>query len=263
MKNIRLILSDYLRSWVLWLHRKAITRSRLVHVERVMRMRKRLSSFFNVIDVLTPLDFVYRSRGYQLRGEHSEELCGLFDSSVQMGTWAIDQRGAKLLWEWLEKERPSHIFEFGSGVSTLVIGAWIKQSCTLGTSCVSIDQNQHDAEKTNAWLKRVGLSDFVNVYHVPIDGAGKYQFDEINHITSGTKFDFVFVDGPAGPDGCRRHTLPALKSHLSDKGVWFLHDALRDGELDIVQQWQRDDIFRTKGIYVVGQGLAMGEWGAE
>ena len=55
MKNIRLILSDYLRSWVLWLHRKAITRSRLVHVERVMRMRKRLSSFFNVIDVLTPL----------------------------------------------------------------------------------------------------------------------------------------------------------------------------------------------------------------
>jgi hypothetical protein len=38
---------------------------------------------------------------------------------------------------------------------------------------------------------------------------------------------------------------------------------LRDGELDIVQQWQRDDIFRTKGIYVVGQGLAMGEWGAE
>ncbi|HRR34273.1 MAG TPA: hypothetical protein P5026_09260, partial [Kiritimatiellia bacterium] len=99
--------------------------------------------------------------------------------------------------------------------------------------------------------------------HVPIDESGKYQLDEINHITNGAKFDFVFVDGPAGPDGCRRHTLPALRSHLSDKGVWFLHDALRDGELDVVQQWQRDDIFRTKGIYIVGQGLAMGEWGGE
>lgn len=54
-----------------------------------------------------------------------------------------------------------------------------------------------------------------------------------------------------------------LKSYLSDKGVWFLHDALRDGELDVVQQWQRDEIFRTKGIYVVGQGLAIGEWGGE
>jgi len=232
-------------------------------VERVMRMRKRLSSFFGVTDVLTPLDFVYRSRGYQLRGKQSKVLRDLLDSSVQMGTWAIDQNGAKMLWEWLEKERPAHIFEFGSGVSTLVFGAWIKQSATQGTSCVSIDQNRRDAEKTNAWLKRLGLSDFVIVHHVPVDVSGRYHLAEASGIMNGVKYDFVFVDGPAGPDGCRCHTLPALRPHLSDKGVWFLHDALRDGELYAIQQWQRDDVFRTKGIYAVGQGLAVGEWGAE
>ena len=39
---------------------------------------------------------------------------------------------------------------------------------------------------------------------------------------------------------------------------WFLDDAFRDGELDILRNWARQPEFGVQGIVPIGKGLATG-----
>jgi hypothetical protein len=75
------------------------------------------------------------------------------------------------------------------------------------------------------------------------------------------RLDFVLVDGPPAWKGdrlARSLALYELKRHLAYEAVLVLDDAIRDGEVEIANQWLRDipDLhFRTvrigRGLFVV------------
>lgn len=192
-------------------------------------------------------------------GKH-DELVSVFAGS-QLGTWAIDSRTIDFIWSRLDKSRPNTILEFGSGSSTCVFASWLKKNNPDG-KIVSIDQNEWAAQETEERLKAFGLQGFVKLLVMQQGANDRYEVDLslLGDALQGRKVDLVFSDGPAGVDGCRDNTLPAVLPLLADKAIWFLHDALRDGELSICRSWRKINGISVEGIVPFGNGLAVGTW---
>ena len=96
--------------------------------------------------------------------------------------------------------------------------------------------------------------------HAPLSAASRYCIDleQVKRHLDGRALDWVLIDGPAGPEGCRDTTLPGVISLCRDGARWFLDDALRDGELKILRDWSRLRGVYLEGIYPIGKGLATG-----
>lgn len=192
-------------------------------------------------------------------GEHSE-LADIF-SGVELGTWAIDSRTMDWLWDFLNKNKPNTILEFGSGSSTCLFCTWMKKYNKSGM-VISIEQNKSEAEKTSARLSAHGMANNGKVIFMETDAAGRIIVDQrkIAQELHGKKVEMLFVDGPAGPAGCRENTLMASMPLLSPSGHWFLHDSYRTGELRIIEQWSNLNGVMVHGILSFGNGLGVGEW---
>ncbi len=249
---------DYFRTAILWIGRTCLGRNRLLPLDHVLRVRHRLKCMFHGEDLLVPLNLVFSSHRFHGRVPALVHLL----RDVPLGTWAVDQCGVELIWQRLDKARPRVICEFGSGATTLVFARWLKHAGIPHGVCISIDQSADEASNTRLRLESAGLSAFASVHHVPVDADTRFAFDapHLAALFEGRPIDFVFVDGPAGASGCRLSTLPMLEGWLAERGVWMLHDALRDGELEVVQAWTANRRFALDGIYATGTGLAIGNW---
>lgn len=252
-------LRDIIRTCMLCLWRMAYRDKPPLSLDRILHMRAWLAKVFCMKDVLSPLSFAYASRGYHGK---VASLHSLINDKTELGVWSIDQKGIDLLWDMLEKKRPRAILEFGSGVSTLVIAAWIKESSVKDGVCISLDQDGAEAKKNAERLEVAGLSQYVKVITAHLNKDEFYSVDLNPHLDQvpGRSFDFVFVDGPAGSAGCRYNTLPIVRAWLAEEVTWVLHDALRDGEIDVIQKWLRMPGFSVDGFFFVGQGMATGKW---
>jgi hypothetical protein len=249
--------SDYLRTAVLIVYRWLVgSEPRSYNHHNYVRSVLRV--FFLGQDTLMPLSIAFQSNGY-----HGDLTIfkSLFSDTI-LGTWAIDQAGIDVIWKTLEKIKPKVIVEFGSGSSTLVFASWLKQRNASDNSCISIEQDEREAEATRSRLVKHGLSKYVFVIVAPVNKDGCYELpdDKIREIIAQRKVDFVFIDGPSGPTGCRINTREVILPYLEKQCYWLLHDALRDGEMSIVKQWG-DVQGRCYGICPVGQGIAFGRWG--
>lgn len=181
-------------------------------------------------------------------------------NGLELGLWAIDSLTADCLWHYMESQHPSVILEFGSGSSTCVFAAWMKANNPNGI-IVSVDQHDSEADKTNSLLRQHGLDTFAKVIAMPLRSDDRYDIDisRIQSLLNGRTVDVLFTDGPAGPDGCRDNTLTEVQDILSDGATWFLHDALRDGEMSILRKWESEGA-SPLGIIPIGMGLAVGKW---
>lgn len=139
--------------------------------------------------------------------------------------------------------------------------AWIK-AVQPASRIVSIDQSEDEAHRTADRLAHFGLSKFGEVIAFPLDAEDRYTIskERLSHILNDRKADMVFVDGPAGKDGCRESTLKDAIPFLSSHGQIFLHDALRDGELQTLQSWSCIKGITIEGILPYGSGLGVGTW---
>lgn len=252
---------NHVRTWVLLVWRTFIWKEHLLPEDEVLRIRKSIRQVFKGSDVLVPLHYIFATKGYSGQNSLLGELLG---KECALGRWAIDQRGVDFLWDMLMKLNPKAIVEFGSGVSTLVIACWIAHHAKGKCSFVSVEQDALEKERTYERLTDKGLQDYVDIVHLPVDKLGKYCQNEQKRkeVFESAKFDLVFVDGPSGPPGCRMQTLPMVLPFCRDKGVWILHDAIRDEEIDIVQQWSSLPGVVFKGFYMLGQGIGIGKWQA-
>lgn len=188
------------------------------------------------------------------------ELANIF-TGVELGTWAIDSRTMDWLWDFLNQNKPNTILEFGSGSSTCLFCAWMKKYNESGI-VISIEQNKEEAEKTSARLSKHGIANNGRVLFMETDAAGKIIVDlqKISQELHDKKVDMLFVDGPAGPIGCRENTLKDSMPLLAPSGHWFLHDSYRTGELDIINRWSTLKGVTTLGILARGKGLGVGRW---
>ncbi|GEM_PF-1626003 len=205
-----------------------------------------------------PHDLLYRSG----RPVAVPELAGLVTADMLSG-WTLDAESISLVWMLLGRDAPSLILECGSGVSTLVFARFASLACSRGRRCsvMSMEQDQQIREKVDVELAQAGLRQFARVCHVPLRDGSDYDAEAVGAalaLVPRRHADFVFIDGPYGPPGCRAHTLTTLLPYLRNGARWLMDDAFRDGELSILRRWAACESLTVTGIYPIGKGLATG-----
>jgi predicted O-methyltransferase YrrM len=175
--------------------------------------------------------------------------------------WALDGETITFLWDLLQREQPKVIIECGAGVSTLVFAKSLDgYSLDSSGSLLSVEQNLWVKKAVETRLQGCGLEQRVSVMHSPVSRGGEYQIDpnQLRAHLGSKKVDWLVIDGPAGPDGCRASTLPSLAQFCRPGARWFLDDAYRDGELEVLNQWTGLTGVVVDGIYPIGKGLGTG-----
>lgn len=188
------------------------------------------------------------------------ELKNLLSDDI-LGEWALDAQTIKLLWDAIWQDRPQVVLEFGAGVSTMVLASYAllssshaERSCFIAT----LEQDLKVKENVEERLKESQLERFVKVLHAPLDNHGFYNLDELEVLLTDRCVQWVLIDGPSGPPGCRYEVLPAILKFCCHGARWFLDDAFRDGELQILRRWCNVPSITVDGIYPIGKGLATG-----
>lgn len=158
--------------------------------------------------------------------------------------WAASPDVLLYLHEYIREFKPLLLVEFGSGASTLVIADALKQNA-MG-KLISIDHSSSYARKTQSYIDREGLNNFVELKlsciepwssrHMNINDSRWYSEDVLGDINS---IDLVFVDGPPRPTCkyARYPALPVLFEKLAVDALVVLDDANRDDEIEIVKEW--------------------------
>ena len=208
-------------------------------------------------DSLLPVRFNKGEHGYH--GVHPE-LSKVFED-VELGTWAIDSMTMDYFWNHLSLKKTDVILEFGSGSSTCLFAAWMRSSNPDGL-IVSVDQNEWAANETRKRLKRYNLDKYSKVLVMDRRDDDRYNIDieKLREALSGRTVEMLFVDGPAGREGCRDNTLPECTALLADEGDFFIHDGLRDSEIDILMKWHQIKGVEVSGVLPYGNGLGVGTW---
>lgn len=236
-------------------------RSYPLSFDKLMQLRKRAGQEKDVLAV--PLEKT-RSSGKQLQNSYLASIL----AEDELGTWALDATVLNLLETKIRAKRPGAILEFGSGISTICF-AWFMHEIHEDEDSLrvySVEQSQSHLEKTRKRLIELGLDRIVKFIYAPlerqiIEGIQTecYKIFSPQHEPLFDRSpDFIVIDGPAAEDGARFGTLPLIKPFLKSGAVWYLDDALRDGELMAISQWTKLTYVKVHGVYLCGKGLATG-----
>ena len=163
------------------------------------------------------------------------------------GGWALTADAAVVLVREIALSRPRIIVEFGSGVSTLLIGRILKEAGH--GRLYSLDHDAHWAEQTRRHVRASGLEDYVRVLDAPLTkqrvGDGEYSwYDVPDEVREVDQIDLLVVDGPPqaiDPQGLPRYpALPTFYAQLSPAASVYVDDAGRPRETEMVQRWLRE-----------------------
>lgn len=120
----------------------------------------------------------------------------LQDPRTPRTTWSISDALAVELTRYLELRKPERILEIGSGLSTVVLGAYAVRH---GASVVTLEHAWKFYQRTRQALAQFGMDKQVQLRLAPLQSR---QFERYGREApwydtwlSGI-FDFVFVDGP-------------------------------------------------------------------
>jgi len=177
-----------------------------------------------------------------------------------VGAWRLDAPTIRMLWSSLELLGPTTILEFGSGTSTVVLASYAASRRNRLARIVSVEQNEWALADTRARLAEKHLDSYAEVFHAPVTPAGAYRLDPgvLQASFHECRPNWILIDGPVGPPGCRVHTLLEYGRLCAPGARWFLDDAFRNGELNALSRWSRTPGIEVEGIYPVGKGLATG-----
>jgi hypothetical protein len=181
----------------------------------------------------------------------------------ELGAWALDPATVDFLWARLHLDRPVSIIECGAGTSTVVLAAYadrVRRTSGQQVRIVTVEQSTSVRQIVLERLTRLNLAAHVLIIETPTAHDGSYTLDPaaIGSGLSGQRADWLLIDGPAGPDGCRTPALVQLRALCAPGGRWYLDDAFRDGELRALRSWAATPGIHVSGIYPVGKGVATG-----
>ena len=140
-------------------------------------------------------------------------------------------------------KQPRHIFEFGSGLSTLFLSRLQQElGASSHPSVMSIDHSQRCLGETRRALDH---TPGVFLLHAPLavtEWGGRvfttYHPDYTRHIPSGIHFDLVLIGGPPAYRYGREAPLYHLAPYLSPDALIILDDANREPEQEALRNWQ-------------------------
>jgi predicted O-methyltransferase YrrM len=146
----------------------------------------------------------------------------------------------------------SRMVELGAGASTLLFARLLREH---GGTLDAIEHDARWAQWVTDRLAREGLADVARVTLAPLeahplgaDGLPWYAREPLAEALAGAPVDLLLVDGPPAHERSVRHArypaLPALIGYLAEDAVVVLDDAVRDGERDVLERWERETPYR-------------------
>lgn len=200
---------------------------------------------------------LYRLQQQQLRRQNellaSQLLSSLFGDQypyLPQTRGSLDNHSLLILLNDLVLHERQSIIEFGSGISTILIGRLIRKN-GLNTRLVSVEHNTQWAETLRKNLKKENLDLFVEIITAPLESLSFlsehplpwYSATVLDRAIGERQFDMVIVDGPpAYLKEIELARLPAahyIKDKLENDFSLFLHDADREGEQQALQVWDK------------------------
>lgn len=162
------------------------------------------------------------------------------------GGWAMSSDALRFLAVLVRHLQPRHILEFGSGVSTIVIG----RACEQWSDSARISSIEHDPEFHQEMQRRLdteGKPGRVALQLAPIvarECVGRpmpmYHVNP-NLLASAESPDLVVVDGPPAALGGREGVLYQALDLTRSGTLVLLDDANRPQEQALVESW-RDNL---------------------
>jgi predicted O-methyltransferase YrrM len=139
------------------------------------------------------------------------------------------------------------ILEFGSGISTILIGRLIKQH-ELNAEITSVEHDKGWMDVIQKTIKKENLNGVIKLVYAPLrpnKQSNNEWYDEVNLKEITTKcYDMVVIDGPPAwekyKEEARFPALPFIINHLNENSVLYLDDANREGEQKIIRQWEEN-----------------------
>ena len=176
-----------------------------------------------------------------------------------LGVETLQFLGMLVLWR-----QPKHIFEFGSGLSTLFLARLQERLGTTGPfPIMSIDHSQRYLGETR---RALGGSPGVHLVHAPLavtECAGRvfttYHPAYTREIPHDVRFDLVIIDGPPAYRYGREAPLYHLAPYLTQDALIVLDDANREPEQEALANWERTwpDGFAVMHFPELKKGLAV------
>ncbi len=159
------------------------------------------------------------------------------------GGWAASTDLLGELMRAIAARRPQCVVELGSGVSTLVIAAALRNNGA--GRLISIDAEQAYAAQTREQLRRQNLGDWVELRFAALtemkcEGIARPWYDT-RVIADLTDVGLLLIDGPptALRADIRYPSLPFFWSRLAAGAIVLLDDAARPAERAMAAAWQR------------------------
>jgi predicted O-methyltransferase YrrM len=147
------------------------------------------------------------------------------------------------------------ILEFGSGISTIIIGRLIRFN-GLNSRVISIEHDASWAAEMQDLITLENLEEIVRIVHAPLISTQHtfptnqwYDTTIIDRELNGI-FDMVIIDGPPAWETqkkeARYQALPFVFSKLAQKSIVYLDDANREGEQKIITRWEKEFSIKFK-----------------
>ncbi|WKK76875.1 hypothetical protein QYS49_06350 [Marivirga salinae] len=219
---------------------------------------------------------IFMNKGIKLKGDtlslENDQLLKIYNQNIltselknqiQVSTdnlWTLDAETLNFLWAECNINKPKIILEFGSGISTKLFYQYFAEYPQNQFLLISIDQDQFYLTKTLNALR----SDLTNVTHHPMNFPTGNNGFMLNHelieniIKKYGEIDFVLIDAPYGAWEARLNTLPSILNYCKKNALWFLDDAFRDSEMEILRKWKGNNEIKIEGIVNIGKGIAKG-----
>jgi predicted O-methyltransferase YrrM len=160
-----------------------------------------------------------------------------------MGTWAIEADFGQLIARELTG-RPAAVVECGSGLTTLLIGAWLR--ATGHGTLHSLEHDSCFADEITARLRKSGVAENVNVIDAPLShqtvgGTRIPWYDPSAIARLPSAIDLLVVDGPPAVTPLARWpVIPLLHDRLAPGAVVLVDDGRTNHARHTVERWVSD-----------------------
>ncbi|MFC1811131.1 class I SAM-dependent methyltransferase [Thermodesulfobacteriota bacterium] len=161
-----------------------------------------------------------------------------------MRLFAASPDFSRLIVSTILKNKPNVIVELGSGVTTIVVGYFIKK---MGQGkLITLEHAKNHVERSQRYLVDHGLQKFVEVLYAPLQdyeiNGRNWRWYDISKLEKIGGIDMLIIDGPPGglQPMARYPAIPLLLDRLNEGAVVFLDDADRQDERKIVHSWLQE-----------------------
>ena len=182
---------------------------------------------------------------------------------LPVGGWAIDTATVDRIAQLVREVAPRAVVEFGSGTSTVVLAALLRELHVDGwPRVVSFAQDPSWLNSTRAALTERGLTEVAEVMCMSLGPTGNntppcYLLDDAAaSFLQQHPPELILVDGPPlHPGASRLGTVDLVTPFLQRDATLLLDHALHDAELCVAEAWQRRPDVVVHGIRPTPTGL--------